>query len=140
MDETRVLVVDDDEPIRRLIGTVLRRAGYGIDEARHGGEAVGMMQENDYDVVLLDLMMPVLSGFEVIDWLAENDQDRLSCVVVMSAAADRDLARLDPQVVFSVLRKPFDLAAVVETVAECAERAKGSEDGSGTDNRVNNRN
>jgi CheY-like chemotaxis protein len=129
MDETRVLVVDDDEPIRRLIGTVLRRAGYGIDEARHGGEAVGMIQQNDYDVVLLDLMMPVLSGFEVIDWMLDNDHERLRCVVVMSAAADRDLARLDPRMVFSVLRKPFDLAVVVETVAECAKRARSHDEG-----------
>lgn len=122
MTETRVLVVEDDEPIRRLIGMVLRRAGFEIDEARHGGEAVSLLQENDYDVVLMDLMMPVLSGFEVIEWLAEHDQERLKCVVVMSAAADRDLARLDPDVVFCVLRKPFDLDVVVGTVIRCAGR------------------
>ncbi len=120
MTDTRVLVVDDDEPIRRLIGTVLRRSGYEIDEARHGGEAVSLMQENEYNVVLMDLMMPVLSGFEVLDWLGEHDQKRLKCVVVMSAAADRDLARLDPETVFSVLRKPFDLDTVVRTVRMCA--------------------
>lgn len=122
MSECKVLVVDDDEPIRRLIGTVLRRAGFEIDEARHGGEAVSLMQENEYDVILMDLMMPVLSGFEVIEWLGEYHHDRLKCVVVMSAAADRDLARLDPQVVFGVLRKPFDLDAVVGTVEQCSGR------------------
>lgn len=116
----RVLIVDDDDPIRRLVGTVLKRAGFEIEEARHGGEAVGLIEENDYDVVLMDLMMPVLSGFEVLDWLAEHDGDRLKCVVVMTAAADRDLKRLDAEAVYGVLRKPFDLERVVELVRSCA--------------------
>ena len=70
-----VLVVDDDVSIRRLIATALRRDGFAFTEAGNGKEALEIMRRDHPSVVVLDLMMPVLSGWEV---LKERARDR-SC-------------------------------------------------------------
>lgn len=127
MTAETVLVVDDDHSIRRLIRTLLTRAGFESDEAQNGDEALRMMKEHSYRIILLDLMMPVVNGFEVLEWLEEHSPEHLQCVIVTTAAADRDISRLRRDAVFSVLRKPFDLAELVETVSRCAKR---TEDGS----------
>ncbi len=122
MTSETVLVVDDDHSIRRLIRTLLTRAGFESEEAQNGDEALRMMKENSYRIILLDLMMPVVNGFEVLEWLEEHSPEHLQCVIVTTAAADRDISRLRRDAVFSVLRKPFDLAELVETVSRCAKR------------------
>jgi len=116
----RVLVVDDDDGIRHLVGTVLKRADFETEEARHGGEAINLLQSKPYDVIVLDLMMPVVSGFEVIDWIADHAPETLKCVVVVSAAPRRDLKKLDGVAVFKVVPKPFDLNDLLKTVEECS--------------------
>ena len=118
--EKRVLVVDDDEPIRRLVSTVLTRAGFLITEARNGIEAIQSVKEEAYHAILLDLMMPLASGFDVMNWMASHQKEKLMCVVVMTAATDREISELNHEVVYAVMRKPFDLEKLVRVVAECA--------------------
>lgn len=124
MTSETVLVVDDDHSIRRLIRTLLTRAGFESEEAQNGDEALRMMKAHSYRIILLDLMMPVVNGFEVLEWLEEHSPEHLQCVIVTTAAADRDISRLRRDAVFSVLRKPFDLAELVETVSRCAKRTE----------------
>lgn len=124
-----VLVVDDDHSIRRLIRTLLSRAGYESEEAQNGEEALRMIKTHAYRIILLDLMMPVVNGFEVLEWLEEHSPDSMQCVIVTTAAADRDISRLRRDAVFSVLRKPFDLAELVQTVDRCAQTNDASPDG-----------
>jgi len=119
MNPPQVLVVDDDPPIRRLTGAILRRAGYVIEEARNGAEAVRLLEASDFGVVLLDLMMPTMNGFEVLEWIRESKPQLLRCTIVMTAAADRDLIRLQEDEVFRVIRKPFDLTDLVEAIRRC---------------------
>lgn len=121
--EPKILVVDDDDSIRRLIRTLLGRAGFETEEAHNGEEALRMLQEKGYHAILLDLMMPVVNGFEVLDWIEEHDGSKLQCVIVTTAATDRDISRLRRETVFAVLRKPFDLAELVETVTRCTAGA-----------------
>ncbi|ENH97373.1 winged helix family two component transcriptional regulator [Gracilibacillus halophilus YIM-C55.5] len=64
-DEQKVLVVDDEERIRRLLRMYLEREGFEIDEAQDGDEALHKGLKDDYDVILLDLMMPGKDGMEV---------------------------------------------------------------------------
>lgn len=119
-EDSKILVVDDDQSIRRLIRTLLSRAGFETEEAHNGEEALRLLQEKDYKVILLDLMMPVVNGFEVLEWIEQNDVSSLRCVIVTTAATDRDISRLRRETVFAVLRKPFDLAELVETVSRCS--------------------
>ncbi|MGZ8830937.1 MAG: response regulator transcription factor, partial [Thermoanaerobaculia bacterium] len=69
----KILVVDDDASIRTMVRTVLERAGYEVTTARNGCEAIVLIAESDYDVVLLDVMMPKLDGLEVVDELRKSN-------------------------------------------------------------------
>lgn len=124
-ERSGVLVVDDDDAIRRLVVRVLRREGYDVSEASHGGEALELLRSRPFAVMVLDLMMPVMSGPELLDYLDSHDDVVAPRVVVISAAAERDLGRLRSPLVQAVIRKPFDLLAIVTAVRYCAELPAG---------------
>lgn len=117
--EHGVLVVEDDPAIRRLVAMVLARHGYRLDTASDGLEAVLKLGVTDYDVIVLDLMMPNLDGFMFIQTLAENQPERLCKVIVTSAASPaviRERMLGDP---FRLLPKPFDIHELVDAVKSC---------------------
>lgn len=116
---TRFLVVDDDDGIRRLVATVLRRRKIDTDEARDGREAIEKLSEVSYDALFLDLMMPVCTGHEVLAFLREQHVER-KCVVIMTAAGTRGTRDLDLTLVHRVLHKPFELRDIVAAAEECA--------------------
>jgi CheY-like chemotaxis protein len=120
-DRRGILVVEDDPAIRRLVKMVLVREGYPVDVASDGVEAVLKLGLTDYDVIILDLMMPNLDGFSFMSTLAEHDPDRLRNVIVTSAASPaviRERMRGQP---FDVLPKPFDIRKLSELVKACVE-------------------
>ena len=117
--DREILVVEDDLAIRRLLRMVLARKGYRVEEAADGIEAVLKLGVREYDVIILDLMMPHLDGFAFMGTLAENDPDRLRNVIVTSAASPaviKDRLQGKP---FDVLPKPFDINDLVERVRAC---------------------
>ena len=114
-----VLVVDDDEAIRNLVVRVLRREQYETAEAVHGGEALDRLRERPFAAVVLDLMMPVMTGIEVIRYLETHDDAGAPCVIVMTAAGERELRQVQSASVHAVLRKPFDVAALIAAVRDC---------------------
>lgn len=123
--ECGVLVVEDDPAIRRLVKMVLEREGYRVDAASDGIEAVLKIGMSDYDVIILDLMMPNLDGFSFMTTLAENDPSRLNRIIVTSAASPaiiRDRMKGTP---FEVLTKPFDIARLSELVRACVASQGG---------------
>lgn len=71
--EAKVLVVDDEERIRRLLRMYLERENYQIDEAAHGEQALEMAFATDYDIILLDLMLPGMDGLEVCQKIREHE-------------------------------------------------------------------
>jgi CheY-like chemotaxis protein len=116
-----VLVVDDEPAIRALVAKIVERAGHPVDVAADGLEAQEKINQHDYAVVVLDLMMPHVNGFEFIDILRERPGRRPS-VIVITAAPELSVARqLDPQVVHSVIRKPFDINVLADLIAAAAE-------------------
>src|SRR5437016_4426983 len=68
----KILVLDDDLYIRELYEEVLKNEGYDVDSAVDGDEGLGKLQKGEYDLVLLDVMMPKLDGLGVLDALAKN--------------------------------------------------------------------
>lgn len=117
----RVLVVEDDPILRALLVRMFVRAGLHPDVAVNGEEAIRLLGVGSYTLVLLDLMLPRVSGFEVIDFLRSRPSDRPRIVVVCTAALDTSLDRLDPSVVHGVMRKPFDMEYMsnfIEAVAQ----------------------
>lgn len=116
----RVLVVDDDPVVRQILIQALRRKPLAIDEAANGHEAIGLLRENAYCVVLLDILMPDLNGFDVLDAI---DEEALNApvVLVVSGAERNVLDRLDSQRIHGIVKKPFDPLEIAALVFACAE-------------------
>ncbi len=111
-DRPRVLVVDDDGPLREMMAVILRRAGLSVTTARDGAAAIERLRHETFLVVLMDLMMPRLNGWDLADWLKHNPAYRPRTVIVVTAADRAVFASLDPSVVNAIIVKPFDPAAM----------------------------
>lgn len=118
--EPRILIVDDDPSIRRLLTTIVKREGLNVDAAVDGEEAILQLEKHEYLVILLDLMMPHVDGFGVIDYLREHPRQTKPVVLVITAYADQKFKRVDPDIVAGVLRKPFEVAELGSLVRLCA--------------------
>ena len=112
----RILIIDDDEITIALAGYRLQKAGLIVDSARDGLSAIGMMQNQFYSVVLLDILLPRLDGFGVLQYLNENHSDMRSRIIVMTPVADPH--QLCVEGTFRTLRKPLDYSQLVEVVLE----------------------
>ena len=122
MPPKRVLVVDDDRSILRLVATVLKRELYEVDTASGGREALARIEETLYDAIVLDLMMPDINGLDVLKVL-QSREPRVKCVVILSAASPLDIADSTNPCVYIALRKPFDNANLIRAVRECLAAA-----------------
>lgn len=115
--EKRILIVDDDDPIRMLLLTVLRKRGFRVDSARNGEEAFEKSRQCRYSIVLLDLMMPRMSGYEYLAQVEQWPADQRPIVIVLTAGTEpRDL---NPDIVAGTIRKPFDIELLVDTIGAC---------------------
>ena len=115
----RVLIADDDLAIRQLVCTIVRREGLEVDCVADGQEAVEKLQEHEYAVILLDLMMPRLDGFGVVEWLKTHTPSKKPVVLVITAYADQRFKEVDPTIVAGVIRKPFEVADLGNLVRLC---------------------
>lgn len=112
-----VLIVDDDPSIRLLLVTFLRSRGFRLTEARNGREALAKMRAGDADLVVMDLMMPEVSGWDVLRERAADPSLRRIPMIVVTAADEREVAaELRDKEVHAVLAKPFDLGALLADV------------------------
>lgn len=118
--EQWVLVVEDDAAIRRLVEMVLQRSGFRVESAADGLEAVLKLGLCDYDVIILDLMMPNLDGFTFLSTFAENEPERLRRVIVTSAASPSIIRDRLTGAPYHFLPKPFDVNELVGRVRDCA--------------------
>lgn len=112
----RVLVVDDEEPIRDLLRAFLEDEGYQVQAVRNGVEALTALDTFRPDLVLTDLMMPVMDGREMLRLLGELNPPVGIPIIVMSAASRPNL---DGVRFNSIITKPFDLDLMLTTVEEC---------------------
>lgn len=113
-DMSRLLVVDDDTQIRVLLRMVAERAGYEVDEARDGVDAMQLLETNEYAIALIDLMMPRLSGYEILERVrATQKRPRF---IVVTAMTDEYIARITPDLADAIVRKPFDVSMLTSVI------------------------
>jgi CheY-like chemotaxis protein len=110
-----VLVVDDDPDILDAICDILSAEGYGVARARHGREALDRVERSRPDLILLDLMMPVMDGLAFAHALGERRLDPAIPIVVISA--DGNPHRAASIGARGFLPKPFDIDALLGHVA-----------------------
>lgn len=118
----RLLLAEDEDVLRMLVVDSLEDCGYEIDEAVDGVEAFEKIQANEYDLVLLDYMMPGMTGLEVVEktrLLPEKQHLKIMMLTAKSQKSDEDLARKTGVDYF--LAKPFspiELANLIEEILD----------------------
>jgi CheY-like chemotaxis protein len=112
----RMLVVDDDKMVRRVLAEFLQERGHQVDEAADGAQAMALVRDNRFDVVFLDIVMPIMNGIETLRRLREMDPN--TTVIMISGVSDQQVA-LDAIALgaYDHLTKPFDLAYLERTLA-----------------------
>jgi DNA-binding response OmpR family regulator len=125
VSDHRVLIVDDDPGVRSLL-TALLRDRYRVEVAVDGEEATYVLRQDPFCAVLLDLMLPKLNGFEVLRFVAAERPQLMSRIIVVTAVSDTTLRDFDSSKVRRLIRKPFDINDLVETVAACADQDNGN--------------
>jgi two-component system chemotaxis response regulator CheY len=115
-----VLVVEDDESIRNVITDVLEDRGFRVLGARNGADALNQLNGTRPDVMVLDLLMPVMHGWDFMEAYADRTGGDAIPIVVVSVnpALPRSFNRFG---VHSVVRKPFDVDELAESVEAALE-------------------
>lgn len=118
--QKRVLVVDDDQITIVRVSRALEAAGFLVDAASDGTEAIELIRAIDYDVVLLDLLMPRLDGFGVLRFMSEERPDLRSRTIVVTALLDESSGDANLAGTYGIIRKPIDDRKLPAYVRECA--------------------
>jgi two-component system phosphate regulon response regulator PhoB len=109
-----ILVVDDERPLRELLAALFEEAGYRVRAAIHGRDALAQIEEARPDLIITDLMMPVMGGVELCRQLKRREETRAIPIIVMSAGLP---APSELHVADAFIAKPFDLATVETAVS-----------------------
>jgi two-component system, OmpR family, response regulator ResD len=121
--EARVLVVDDEHALRRLLRLYLEREGYAVVEADNGLDALSMLQRNSIDLALVDIMLPELDGFSVLRRIRESSALPIILITARGEETNR-VAGLELGADDYVV-KPFSAPEVVARVRAQLRRARG---------------
>lgn len=114
MHPARILVVDDEQDVRELVSRILRAAGHHVEEAQGGSEAIERMRAARPDLLVLDLNMPAMDGWAVLDWLARSENP--PPVVILTVQDDREsFTRAVGKGAVAYLAKPFRFGDVLAT-------------------------
>ncbi|HVG23612.1 MAG TPA: response regulator [Thermoanaerobaculia bacterium] len=119
----RILVADDDAPIRDLYIQVAARLGVEADVVASGRDAIEALKTRRYDVALLDLNMPRLSGWEVLDFLRARGDRRPKHLYIVTGFNDQLISEADRELVAAVIYKPVEPAELRNLVAESLRAA-----------------
>jgi CheY-like chemotaxis protein len=116
-EEKRILIADDDPVILRLIQVNLELEGYEVLTANNGQEAVDMATAEHPDLVILDIMMPRLDGYQACEMLKSAEATKEIPVIFLSAKAQQgDIEKGQSFGVAAYLTKPFDPSELIEVV------------------------
>jgi DNA-binding NtrC family response regulator len=114
-EKSRVLVVDDEEALRYLLSTELAAEGYEVETAGDGDEAIEAIKQKDYDVVLLDIKMPRVDGFEVLKFIKQNKPEIK--VIMLTAYADvKNAIEALKLGASDFVSKPYDLQDILTSI------------------------
>jgi CheY-like chemotaxis protein len=123
MKQFTILVVDDSTTNVVLLEAILEEKGYQIETALNVKEANACIEKRLPDLILLDLLMPKVSGFEYMMQLRENEKTKLTPVIVISALADdENVARIMRLGAVDFIKKPIDIPYLVDLVEKTLHR------------------
>lgn len=118
MGGRRALVIDDDAGIRVLVTRILERNDFAVEVARDGAEGIEKISGADYNVIVLDLMMPRVDGVAVVKYLTHYCPEKLPNVIVTTAFGSSAVEKVCPPVMH-FLEKPFDVSVLLSQALDC---------------------
>ncbi len=121
MTEPRILVVDDEDHIRRVLSVLLSKQGYTVDQAAAGREALEAFKNNVYDAVLCDLRMPDLDGLEVLRRIKNQESEATVIIITAYASVDTALEAMK-QGAYDYISKPFKEDEILHVLRKALER------------------
>ncbi|MBX3287993.1 MAG: sigma-54-dependent Fis family transcriptional regulator [Acidobacteria bacterium] len=122
-----ILICDDEEIMRDVLGTILSSAGYKIDLARTGEEALELYSERSYDVVLMDVSMPGMGGLTALEELVKADPEAVVIMITAFATFDTAISAWEKGA-SGVIRKPFQNEQILALVARGIKKRRKEEE------------
>ena len=119
--QKRILAVDDDPVIRKVVEFTLQRAGFAVTSAQDGRDAWGILQAEDFDLVVTDYQMPEMTGETLCQRMRQVDRlKHLPVILLTGKGSELDLARFREELgVSEVMFKPMSTKALVAAVQAC---------------------
>ena len=122
-EQYSLLVVDDNEMNRDMLGRRLQRQGYRVTMAVDGRQALDIMSQQPFDLVLLDIMLPVMNGYEVLEHLKADESLSKIPVIITTALDESDgKAKCLELGAEDYLTKPFNPVLLKSRIGDCLER------------------
>ena len=117
MAKQKILIVEDEESLLKLESILLTSKGYDVRGVSNGQQALDAIDEEHPDLVLLDIMLPEIDGFEVCQRIKDNPETKDIPVIMLTAKKSReDMARGEKVGADWYITKPFKSAMVIETI------------------------
>jgi DNA-binding NtrC family response regulator len=117
--EGSVLLVEDDLMTANAARSVLNNLGYSVHWAPNGLAAMETLRKQDFDVVMLDLVMPHMDGFAVLEHFQAENPALLRRVIVTTGIPDRYVQQVDRSAICGILPKPMDIAMLTQLLSDC---------------------
>lgn len=120
IENPSVLLVDDNEATCTLVTALLRR-DFHVETCGDGAEAIENLKTRQYAAVLLDLRMPNIDGFGVLEFLKQNSPQTVRRTIILTASlTPAEIARARTYDIFCVVSKPFEVEVLLAAVKQCA--------------------
>ena len=115
--KARILVIEDEEDVRQLLKDILTNAGHDVEIAADGNQGIELFEKKEFDLVLSDLGMPVMSGWEVAEKV-KSINDKVPVVLITGWNVALDALAMNDSGVSLVIHKPFKMEQVLNLVQE----------------------
>jgi serine phosphatase RsbU (regulator of sigma subunit) len=120
----KILVVDDNENNRDLLSRHIKGQGHTVATAANGREAIQMIQTGDYDLLLLDILMPEMNGYEVLQWLKDNEFRHLPAIAISALDEIDSIVKCIEMGAEDYLTKPFNSVLLRARIEACLEKKR----------------
>ena len=114
----KILIVEDNEMNMKLFSDILTYQKYDTDKAFNGQEAYDKIKDNEYDLVILDIQLPIMDGFSVLNELKQEKIDIPKILIASACAMDSDKLKAKEFGVENYITKPIDIKKFMSTIKE----------------------
>jgi len=123
-----VLLVDDDERIRRMLSFLFLARGFKVEEAENGADAFELLSKSTPDVIIVDFMMPVMDGFEFCNKIKDNeDYNSIPLIILSALSADEYKIKIEALDIYRCFEKPFRSTDILQTAIKAVQNLPATE-------------